>query len=371
MKKERIGILTFWGVPNYGAFAQAYALNKLVSGLMPTADVAHIAYLHPKHIRLYKLKKRKYPSYAKWWYCFNPLYYLRILKCFISNHSLKRIPYFDNYWKLIPHVKVKNEKKLEKIRFQTIITGSDCIWEYSIDSFGDDAHLIGNNLNCENLVAYAPSFGDMNTFDTFPSFVSKGLNKYSYLSSRDTTTKDIINMFVNGVNVPMVLDPTLLYDFKKDIAIPSIEASNYILVYGKKFKESDIADIKRYAKDNKLGIIGAGFSPTWVDENKKTINPLEWISMFKNATLVVTCTFHGLMFAINFGKRVFFNQVDYVKNRSSFLLKELGLLDLFKGDCSLSTILSYDWNYDRINSKLASLRKESLRFLEDSLKYDK
>ena len=30
MKKYDIGILTFWNVPNYGAFMQAYALQKVL-----------------------------------------------------------------------------------------------------------------------------------------------------------------------------------------------------------------------------------------------------------------------------------------------------------------------------------------------------
>lgn len=41
---------------NYGAFAQAYALNKLVGNILLEEDIKHIAYLHLQHCALYFCK---------------------------------------------------------------------------------------------------------------------------------------------------------------------------------------------------------------------------------------------------------------------------------------------------------------------------
>ena len=49
MKKYDIGILTFWKVPNYGTYAQAYALQKVLEYINPTRDVKQIAHLDKKH----------------------------------------------------------------------------------------------------------------------------------------------------------------------------------------------------------------------------------------------------------------------------------------------------------------------------------
>lgn len=40
-----INILTFWGVPNYGTFAQAYALQASIQKAYPEYDVKQINYL--------------------------------------------------------------------------------------------------------------------------------------------------------------------------------------------------------------------------------------------------------------------------------------------------------------------------------------
>ena len=69
MTGKRIGILTFWEVPNYGAWTQAYALNNIVKSLACPQDIVeHINYLHPIHHSLYyKNDERLYNSFLYSW----------------------------------------------------------------------------------------------------------------------------------------------------------------------------------------------------------------------------------------------------------------------------------------------------------------
>jgi len=55
--KSRISIITFWCVPNYGAFAQAYALNNVLKQMYPEFEVEHIGYLKKEHFDAYYTKK--------------------------------------------------------------------------------------------------------------------------------------------------------------------------------------------------------------------------------------------------------------------------------------------------------------------------
>ncbi len=361
---KRISILTFWSVPNYGAFAQAYALNRFVKSIKPDVDVEHIAYLHPKHWALYFKKSR--PALVSKRQLLSRSFYKQWVS-FIRDKQIK-YPYFSQDWDMIPHIEVESESKLEEMRWDTVITGSDAIWEYSIGEFGDDVHLIGNRLKCNKLIAYAASFGNMNIGDTFPVFVKSGLEKYNAISVRDQSSYDIIcNQLQRNVKCPIVLDPTLLYDFKKDGEIPAPAYEKYILVYGNEFSETLIQEVKKYARKNDLQIIGAGIAPEWCDIRLTEIRPIEWIGMFSGADFVVTCTFHGLMFSINYNKKVVFNQIEYVRNRSEWLLELLGLSYLYESAQSLKDILDYEWDYDCINMRLSEVRKESQRFLEEVL----
>lgn len=365
--KKKIDILTFWGVPNYGAFCQAYALNRYLNLRYSEYRVQHIGYLHPTHYKLYHEKREP------------KIHGLRDLisgKYFTAKRAWRKdplihYPHFESAWNSIPHTDFLSSTQLEEEAFDVLITGSDAIWEYSIKEFGDDEHLIGNHLLTNKLVAYAASFGNVDRNDSLPSFVREGLGKYDYLSVRDDTSMEIINeerkVMPNIKDVSLVLDPSLLHDFKTDSAIPKTHYKNYILVYGDDFPDRMIQEIKQYAAVHKLTVIGAGIAPYWCDMRLTEISPLDWIGMFRDAMFVVTCTFHGLMFSINFEKRILFNQVEYVKNRSTWLLEKLGLLSLFANDVTLEKCLNYEWSYSEINRKLDALRKSSEDFLKEVL----
>lgn len=355
---KKIGVLTFWGVPNYGAFAQAYALNSLLRTIQEEYSVNHIGYLHPEHQKLYLHNLP--PKLSRGVDLINPRYYWRWIKYF--RNKKEEHPCFAKDWSMIPHEVIKTVKELEKRKWDIIFTGSDAIWEYSIKEFGDDIHLIGNNLCCDRLYAYAASFGEMTEDSDFPDFVRQGLTQYQQISVRDTVSCKIVKN-LSGRTSTIVLDPTLLWDFRNDSNIPVPPYKNYILVYGNHFPDEMIAEVKAYAKERHLQIIGAGLAPEWCDLRLTDIGPLEWIGMFSRAEFVVTCTFHGLMFSINYNRKVLFNPISYTANRSATLLSDLKLAELFRGKVTLKRVLDYPWDYNAINYKLNILRERSLNFI--------
>lgn len=359
---KRIDILTFWGVPNYGAFCQAYALVKVVKELRPECEVGQIAYLHKKHWEHYNRKKR--PICLGKRDLLTLRYFARLID--YKKNKYLNLEHFDKDWNVIPHTDVSDSEVLEAAQWDTVIIGSDTVWEYSVKAFGDDEHLVGQNLKYNNLVSYAASFGDMNVGDEYPDFVKDGLNKFDYLAVRDQVSADIVTR-LTGKNSQITLDPTLLYDFKNDPIIPKPAYSDYILVYGKQYSDELAQQVKAYAKENNLTIIGVGIAPEWCDRIFTTMSPLEWIGLFSKAEFVVTCTFHGLMFSLIYERKIVFNQVEYVKNRSTWLLNQLSLDKLFSGDVTLEKCLNYDWNYKLINEKLDELRKPSVEYLKEAL----
>lgn len=352
-----IGILTFWGVPNYGAFCQAYALNKVISSITDE-EVRHIGYLNSTHRGLYE--KRKKPKINSARSILSPAFH----KAYLMYYLFPRVeyPHFKKDWDLIPHIDFNDEESMEKFRFNNIILGSDSIWEYSTKDFGCDKHFVGLNLNTERIGAYAPSFGDMNPEDNFDEFVSRGIANIESLTVRDSSSANIVEKLTGKVP-PIVLDPTFLWDFNNDENIKAAGKGKYILVYGDNFEPKVIKDVKEYANKCGLKIIGVGIAPKWCDVKMTNISPFEWISMFKGAELVVTCTFHGLMFSIHFKRKVLFQQIDHVKNRSQWLLEITGLEDLYH-DLSLMRILEFEWDYDSINNKIAPKIKESMEQLQ-------
>lgn len=326
---RRIGILTFWGVPNYGAWTQAYALNKILNSMVKDdVLVEHIAYLHPKHYELYYKKDKR-----------------------LENS-------FSYSWNCIPHTRVLTIEELENEYFDVIITGSDAIWEFSIDEFGDDVHLIGNRLNAGKIISYAASFGTMTIDEADKDFIRDGLKEYMALSVRDENSANIVRSFVEK-NVELVIDPALVWDFRTDsnVVMPTYE--KYIAVYGGNWDEEFITEVCNFAKEKKLTLISIGYINPWCDMSLKMIElrTLEWIGMIKKAEYVVTSTFHGLMLGINFRKQIKFNKVPYVSKRSQTLIEELKIPQ------NISQEIDYEW----VEKKLFLMREHAFKYLEDNL----
>lgn len=336
---KTIGILTFWGVPNYGAWTQAYALNHVVRDLLSEEyDVRHIRYLHPSH---------------------HAGYYQRDIR--LENN----FSYSYNY---IPHTVKMSQKELETTKFDMVITGSDAIWEFSIDMFGNDSHLIGNKLSAEKLIAYAPSFGTMKPDNTFEDWVKEGLKKYNALSVRDENSANIVERLI-GVKPQIVLDPALLWDFKKDSNIIEPNIESYALVYGAQWTKEFIAEAKRFAVEKKCKLVSAGYINDWCDLSFRMteLRAFEWLGMFKNASYIITSTFHGLMLGLSFQKQIKFGMVPYVKDRAETLLQKIGMGVVCSDEMDVDELLAIKWDYVSINKRLEKLRKASVAYLKCAL----
>lgn len=339
--KRKIGILCFWGVPNYGAWAQAYALNNVVREMVEEKDdVRHIAYLTPRHHSLYYEKdERLYNSF---------------------NYS----------YQLIPHTQQLDATKLEAEEFDVIITGSDAIWEFSVKEMGDDYHLIGNNLNTKQLFAYAPSFGTMSKDMEFKDWIISGLHNYNDITVRDTNSVELVQQLI-GRKPSIVLDPVLLWDFNNDENVISPTYQSYIAVYGVQWDEEFIKEAISFAREKGYKLISIGFVNDWCDMSLRMIElrGLEWIGMIKHAEYVFTSTFHGLMFSLVFKKQFKFNRVSYVRNRSESLLQVLkgGMEVYLQNEYEYKKIFEDEVDYNEISFNLKRLREESKKCLREML----
>ena len=330
---KKIGVLTYWGVPNYGAWTQAYALNNVLKQIVgDKAEVMHINYLCDYHWNYYyKKNERLYNS-------------------------------FSYSWNEISHTEKLNKLSLEKTLFDVIVTGSDAIWEFSVPEMGNDPHLIGNNLNTNKLISYAASFGVTSENSGLEPWVSTGLKKYDKITVRDEHSRDVIKKLGLEKNVDIVIDPALLWDFKNDEKIKLPEYKNYFVVYGFDFSDEFKQNARRLADEKGCKLISVGFVNDWCDMSLKMIElrGLEWIGMFKKAEYVITSTFHGLMVGLSFEKNIKFYQAGYVKNRSQTLKEKLNIPDHIQD-------FEKDIDYSYTTPVLKKMREESLNLLKFSL----
>ena len=365
MNKYDIGILTFWNVPNYGTFAQAYALQKTLQAVAQQGDVRQIAHLDIHHYNFYYDLKAYYRDYKPWsrtfWRSF-----------FMANgenncNSDKQTTFFAAY-DTIPHTVNIDKKNVGKVRFNKIFLGSDIVWDYTIEPFNNDKMLFGETFNTREVNSYAASFGTVKNDTPMPTYVEEGIKGMRHVSVRDENSADLVEK-ITGKRPPVVLDPVWLWDFNHDDNIQLPEDENYILVYGQDFTEGFIQNLIAFAKSREMKIVALDCNAdnyTWCDKliKQQDLSPYLWIGYFKKASIVATSTFHGITFGMLFKKKIAFCKTDFIIAKIGAFLKEVGLYELFDNPNDVEKMLTYQWDYKQVDEVIERQRSVSLEFIK-------
>lgn len=340
---KKLGILTFWGVPNAGAFGQAYALQKTLAGLLPGWQVYQIKHLCEAHRQFYLMDD---PNAESWQKELNAMYARE----------------FDK----IPHLGL-NEAGLD-----VIVLGSDIIWDFAVKEFGEDKFMFGNDLDADKVIAYAPSFGTCKgEWRRIPEYVTRGLTRLDAISVRDENSA-VLAEYITGQRPVIVLDPVWLWDWEKDESVRVPKLENYILVYGDNFSESYISNLVTYAQDNKLQLVSYPNNNLifpWCDINlnPSEVTPMELFGYFKGAKLIATGSFHGLAFGLVFEKKIAYARSSFIDAKVKKLLVELGIDEYFNNDGDIVGMYGREWDYAYINKVIESRKNRSMEYLLNSI----
>lgn len=359
-----IGIYTFWNVPNYGTFAQAYAMQKIISSLQPKSDVRQIAYLPQLHYDFYysiipKTSKRSASFYKELFKRIKPH----------SSFNKKKELFLNNY-ATIPHTKNFHTKEnLKETFFNTVIIGSDIVWDFSFDIFDHDHFLFGNDFKTNMVCAFSASFGTVKFGTSLPDYVQEGIQKMHHISVRDENSANIVEQ-ITGNRPQVTLDPTWLWDFSNDDSVIQPQEKNYLVVYGQDFNSSFINQIITYAQDKGMQIICLDCNNdnyNWCDKiiRQHELSPYQWLGYFKNATAVATSTFHGLTFSLVFNKPLAFCATPFILSKADAFLKKVGLYDLYVNDSpDARKMFDFRWDFESINQVICEEKEKSIDALK-------
>lgn len=357
---KKIGILTHHYIHNYGAFLQGYALQEAIKSLYPDDKVYMINFINKKHAIKNTLG----------WFRYNPK--KDSLKSYFQKIKLPQI--FKNTQKRYYNLtnKINNTEELNDLKLDAIIVGSDEVWHY--EDIAKHPMKFGYGVKVPRLISYAPSTGSSNVRENIPDYVKKGMKNFTGLSARDDNAEELIKN-VLGKKCTRVLDPTLLYEFPeyKSKFVDYIKTQKYILMYYcDKLPESIKEEIIKYADENDYKIFGAGEYKKWFTESFVDINPFEWVEMFRNAKVVFTGTFHGVVFSIKSKKEFYcyLSNPSRIKKVNS-LLKQFEINDRIINDNNyhkiLSTISENIINYEEVYANIDKYKNISFKYLRDSI----
>ena len=257
-------------------------------------------------------------------------------------------------WHSLPHTQNPENRDV-------MILGSDEIWNLSRKRCRHPIYW-GDGFDGYK-IAYAPSANQATEeeFRRYPEYLTY-LNRIDTVSVRDSSTAELIAA-ITDQQPPVVLDPTLLCDPQP---LRPKKLRPYIAVYFfyERLKKEEVAAIREFADRNGYLLVSAGQYISWCDRSIHSIkgNPFY---IFENAAFVITNTFHGTAYSINYRKQFasFANS-----NKVLSLLEEFGLQNrAVTEDRSLESILRQRIDLSDLEEKLSEKREFSREYLNRSL----
>lgn len=366
----KIGVLTFHRAHNYGAMLQAYALRKTLN--KRGYDVEFISYRQKSIEDAYKVRL--------WKYDISSSFHNNVLNL-ISNiitllKRLRRAYVFKQFTSsYLPESKSYSKEQLlsNTLDYDVVFFGSDQIWTTRFlgkfdEVFWGDIHLTNGKK-----VAYAPSMELKELSDEEKQFIKTHIRNFDSLSARETSMSNLLES-ITGLKVRTVLDPTLLCersDYKEILSTSKFKFSEpYVLVYqvGQHNEVMEIAKV--IANQLKCRIIEIGSQVLLHSDSsyKDKFGPSEFVSLIANATFVVSCSFHGTAFAVNFHKPFYSVLISGIDSRVRSFLNQLNLQK--RGvrkaeDVDVESIMNID--YSQVELLLNKLRTLSLEYIDQSL----
>jgi hypothetical protein len=291
----RVGILTYHRAYNYGAALQAFALRTIVSELGFECEI--IDYGSVGQTTRFGLSFRGIKPFVA-------SVLINLLS--LINGDIRRYK-FRRFRKDLIGVSEKRFPNMDALvnsinDYDVFITGSDQVWNPFL-SGNDPSYLLAFVPDNKNKISYAASFGINKIPENLKEIYSRSINRLNHISVRESAGQKII-LDLTSRKSEVILDPVFLIPRERWVEISSARKlkQSYILCFvimddPPGFKEfcGHIRKITGYR------IIRIANPVIHIDLSERivsTAGPLDFITLIREASLVVTNSFHGTAMSI-------------------------------------------------------------------------
>ena len=358
----RIGILTFWKTEdNYGQLLQCYATQTYLRSLghdtfLVKATNGHEYVPTLKGLLLDKVRT----AYRLSPY---PLYFLkRAIGSFfytLTHGKLRRHVTqrgFEDFRKDYLNC-TQEEYTLDRLRTNppeadAFVVGSDQIWNTT-----DGIYFLSWVPDGVKKISIAASFGSRQKSPEFTQLITPWLESFDLITVRERSGLSFCAE-AGRDDAALVPDPTLLLRSSDYLRIASErkEKDSYLFIYFLGTRtDIDWRKINAFAKENGLTIRYVGSQGVEDKFKKEEPTISEWLSLMANAESVITNSFHGTVFAMQFHKRFMVYPVTGaaagMNDRLFTLLEPLGLTDrIYSGSLRhLTSHIDYAAVFDKLD----------------------
>lgn len=259
--------------------------------------------------------------------------------------------------------------------FDVYVCGSDQIWNpvvVSPDDKIDPIFFLSFAANEAKKFSYASSIGHHHYREDEKKQVSALLKSFAMISVRESDGKTKLEDILPQKTIFHVADPTLILSKREWYSIFNIEekVQDYILVYSVPRTALIIKAINYFSTKLGLKIVAIDrmfFPIAKVDQHVRDAGPNEFIRLFANASFVITDSFHGSCFSVNFEKPFACISANKGANRQESLLRLLGIENRIMYSDSDFDNLEINVDYKVVTPKLEKIRTDSLAYIASAM----
>ena len=330
---KRVGILTYHRAKNYGAMIQSYSLISFLKKKYPSVHFEIIDY-QARAERNYYLK-----SVVR-----------NAIKCGLgaARDELVRNRRMKSFAKSLPRsrqrITTDSAKKLfSKIKgkYDLIIVGSDAIFNWRTRVF-PTAFFLGEELGARK-ASYAASAHGMNftrqSADKI-EYCKEALADFDFLGVRDAHTEAFVKYCFPEADPEHNCDPSLLLDMEEiDYDASRKKLERVGVTFDRPIIAVMTADPRIvepiYEKyGGECQFVSLYLRNPLIKTHLVDLTPLEWVGVFKYATLTVTEYFHGTLLSLKNGTpTVAVDRTDFTKGTEGkirdVIFNRMGLLDMY------------------------------------------
>ncbi|CAG8864744.1 polysaccharide pyruvyl transferase family protein [Pseudomonas fluorescens] len=259
--------------------------------------------------------------------------------------------------------------------YDYVVCGSDQIWNPKITGKLDLNYMLEFATEAKK-VSFSSSSGSYTYTESEALEVKKNLSTFHSISVREEDTAEKLQCLLDGKAIHHTLDPTLMLNKQEWLQAiggyksQSKQIDKYILVYTLK-KDSLTRDaVKKIRSILGLEVIAIDQDPYLgyrADHHIMDASPSDYISLFSKASFVVTNSFHGTAFAVNFEIPFITTQPESGSNRIKGLLDNLSLSRHFIESLDdIDSVMKGVVDFAQSKSKLETMRVSSWNYLQNA-----
>ena len=371
--KTKIGLVTIYQVPNYGSVLQAYATQRVIDDMGYECVMINYRYPNKWHYSIDSSRRQKV---------------LRKLVCLLGlkpqHRKMRKLERFRrkyfHFSKKFNDFRSLDEENWDD--YGAFVFGSDQVWNTRF-TLGDPVFLLAFLPDSIHRVSYASSFASASLDEKYVDEYKRHLGLFDVISVREDNGKTLIRRDLGlDKDIKVVLDPTLLLDKNAWLSMFSRKRVRgkrkkyllvYLLTYAFESRPYVYQVIRFFQQKYGYEVVAlGGYAPPskalGIEMHDKTDSGVDdFIRLFANAEMVITTSFHGTAFAINFEKPLISIVPESREDdRQRTLLESLGLQQCVTPVSTPLEKINPFYGQDAI-IKLSELRKASLAWLSEAL----